>query len=700
MEEKDQIPQEFDLEDIMREFGGTPMPPAEPEPESDLEPELTAPEQLDEAAPGENAPVAQEIDEILPENEEERTDSPEDPDIPAPEESEESTDAPLSPVTGDTIRLDTIAQAVEAAGEQIVDAVDTDEAEQPEEPEEEFIPPAPIPFHTPRSRLHELKKKLVAGPEKRYYELSEIGLGRLQVAMAVNLVVVLLCAAGTLLYAFGMIPENRIKLMIFSQFLGMMISVLLGCHCIIDGVADLFKGRFSLNIMLLITFAACTADMIFCLNELRIPCCASFCLSVSMSLWGRYQQRNTEMGQMDTMRKAVRLTSVVKEEDFFQGKPGLLRGEGQVEDFMDNYNAVTGPEKIRFCYALISTVLCAAMAICAAALHDSISLGVQVFSTSLLVAVPSSFFIALERPMAVLERRLHMVGTVLCGWQGVKGLCGHASFPLSDTDLFPVGAAKLNGVKFYSERKSDQVIAYATALIRRCGGGLEPVFTQLCQSRECPEYDAENFQNYPGGIGGEVCEESVLIGSADLLRNMGVEIPEGTMVSQALYCSIDGQLAAVFAISYAKMKSAAAGMVTLCGYRNLTPVLTCGDFMIDEGFLRSKFAVNTRHVAFPDRAERELLRSKTPGEDSTALAMTTQEGLASAAYAVTGARALYSATRLGLILHILGGIVGMLIMAVLAYLGSTALLTPLNVLLYQLIWMIPGLLVTEWTRTV
>lgn len=40
----------------------------------------------------------------------------------------------------------------------------------------------------------------------------------------------------------------------------------------------------------------------------------------------------------------------------------------------------------------------------------------------------------------------------------------------------------------------------------------------------------------------------------------------------------------------------------------------------------------------------------------------------------------------------------MLTMLALGYLGSTELLTPTNVLLYQLIWMIPGFLVTEWTR--
>ena len=39
-------------------------------------------------------------------------------------------------------------------------------------------------------------------------------------------------------------------------------------------------------------------------------------------------------------------------------------------------------------------------------------------------------------------------------------------------------------------------------------------------------------------------------------------------------------------------------------------------------------------------------------------------------------------------------------MLVLAILGNTELLTPTNILLYQLVWAVPGLLVTEWTRIV
>ena len=594
-------------------------------------------------------------------------------------------EAPAPQVTDDaTIHFEPVTEAPEEAA--------------PAEEEEKPTPP-PIVFN-PRAKLRELKKKLVAGPEKRYYELTELGTGKLQLAILVNTILVLLCAGITTLFTMGMVPDNRLKLVIFSQVLAMLVSALLGSHQMLDGLADLFRFRFTINTLLSFTFLACLVDAVFCLKTQRVPCCAAFSLEITMALLARYHRRTAEIGQMDTMRKAVRLNGLVTVDDYFEGKVGLLRAEGKVEDFMDTYAKSSGPEKLQSVYAFLSLLLCIGIAVFAGMLHGT-QLAVQILSTSLLVAVPASFFIATSRPMAILEQRLHMVGTVLCGWQGVKGLAGKMAFPLKDQDLFPKGSTKLNGVKFYGDRNPDEVVGYTTALITAAGGGLVPVFQQLLASRNGEEYAVSNFQNYgSGGIGGEICGEPVLLGTLNFMQDMGVEIPEGTMVSQAVYASIDGQLCAVFAISYAKMRSAAAGMVTLCGYRKLTPVLVCGDFMITESFLRSKFNVRTRRIAFPSWEVRDELKRCKPDEDEPVLAMTTRDELVSAAYAVTGARALRTSTRLGVAIHLVGGILGMLIMLALAYLGSTELLTPTHVLMYQLVWLVPGMLITEWTRTV
>ena len=622
---------------------------------------------------------------------------------------EETISKTEEPVTGDTVRLDTLA-VIEAADEATEDAIHVDDEEEAEAAEEadaesegsedeEVKAKEPIPFN-PRAKLRDLKRKLIAGPEKRYYDLSEIGVGKLQVSIGLNVLIVALCAGAVVLFAGGAVPPNRMRLLIFSQMLAMLVSALLGSYALLDGAADLLKGRFSMNTMMMMTFIACCVDVGFCLNELRVPCCAAFSLEMVMALWQRYEKRTTEMGQMDTLRKATRLNSVVKVKDFYEGRPGFLRSEGQVEDFMDNYDQTTGPEKAQYTYIFISFLACIAIAVLTGLRHGA-SMAVRIFSTSLLVATPASFFVALTRPMAVLERRLHMVGTVFCGWKGVKALSGRAVFPVKDTDLFPKGSAKLNGVKFYGDRKPDEVVEYATSLIVRNGGNLVPVFQQLLDSRRGETYEVVNYRDYERvGIGGEVCDEPVLLGSMKFLQDMGVDIPGGTMVNQAVYCAIDGQLCAVFAINYAKARASAAGIVSLCGYRKLNPVMLCEDFMLNDEFLRSKFSINSRRVIFPTREVREELAARQIDEDSVSLALTTQEGLASFAYAVTGARVLRTACRLGLAIHILGGMLGMLVMLALGFLGASYLLTPMNVLLYQLVWMIPGLLATNWTKIV
>ena len=673
--------QDFDLEDILQEFGDHPESP-EPSMPTEKMPELRFDEETDVPA-GEPA---------------------QEPDVPAGE--------PEAPVLPDTLSFDPVDEPEipeSPATDEPTIVVDLPEvpSEEPPQPavaepafevEEEFIP-APIVF-TPRSRLKELKKQLVAGPERRYYELSEMGVGRLQAALLLNVLVVLICAGVTALFALDLVPENRMKLVIFSQVLAMLISALLGCNLMLDSLADLLKGRFTVNTLLTLTFAACLIDSVFCLKELRVPCCAAFSLEMTMALWARLQRHNTEMAQMDTMRKAVRLHGIVRVENYYEGMDGLLRKEGEVSDFMDTYNKMSSPEMVQSIYAVLSLLVCIGISVFAGMLHG-LSMGVQILSTSLLVAVPASFFVSITRPMAILETRLHMVGTVLCGWEGVKDLCGKAVFPISDLDLFPQGSTKLNGVKFYGSRNPDEVVSYTTSVIHVAGGGLIPVFDQLLSSRNGSLYPVHNFRNYgDGGIGGEVDGQPVLVGTMAFLQDMGVEIPEGTMVNQAVYAAVDGELCAVYAISYAKMRSAAAGLVTLCGYRKLKPLKLSGDFMLTESFLRSKFNVKTSRIAFPDRDTCQQLQKHPIDPDEPVLALTTREELVSSAYAITGARALRQSTRLGVIIHLIGGILGLIIMLVLGYLGSTELLTPVNILLYQLVWAVPGLLVTEWTRIV
>jgi len=679
---------DLELEEILKEFSSAEEPATVTESdESPAMQELPAEHEVPAEAAAEEAPAEAAV----------------------PEEA--------SSVTDDTVRLDDLAQINEkdapkesdATSETIrlnvaeVEAVSAKEeasAQKDAEPEEiNITPPAPIVFN-PKARLRELKRKLVAGPERRYYELSEIGVGKVQMSMFLCLIVIAVSAGAAVMYSLDMIPENRMRLMVFGQVLAMLLGALLGSNQLVDGIGTLLKGKFNANTLLAVTFLACCADAVFCLQELRVPICAAFTLEVMMSLWSSYHRHTTEMGMMDTMRKAVRLNGVVRCDDYFEGQSAVLRGEGQVEDFMDSYSQTSRPERIQNIYSLVALIVSIAIAVAAGLLHG-ISMGVQIFSTTLLVSMPASFFIALTRPMAILERKLHSVGTVLCGWKGVVGLSEKCLFPLSDHDMFPIGSVKMNGVKFYGDRNPETIIAYAAALMHANGGGLAPIFDQLLSSRNGVRYSADNLQFYGnGGIGGEINGDPVLMGTLEFLKEMGVEIPEGTMVKQAVYVSVDGDLSGLFAITYNRIRHAASGMSTICSSRRIRPVIIAKDFLLTAAFLKDTFGLRPRRTAFPSRAECIALSEKQAAADAPALALTTRDGLASIAYAITGARALHTASRLGLTVHMMGGILGMLIMAALAVLGAASLLTPVHILLYQLVWMIPGYIVTMWTRAI
>lgn len=546
-----------------------------------------------------------------------------------------------------------------------------------------------------------MKRKLVAGPEKRYYELNELGTGKLQVAIFLSLLVAFATAAITAMHAMGLVSQERLRLVVFIQFFTMLVSAALGSFQLLEGVSDLLRGRFTLNTLLVFSFGACVADGVFCFRELRVPCCAAFCLEMTMSLWGAYHKRVTEMAQTDTMRKANRLGALFPVEDYYKGDMGLVRGEGDVDDFTENYTQTSQPEKVFSWYSLAALLVSLGAGAAAFVLHGSVSDGVWVTAAALLAAVPATAFITLTRPMAILQKRLHSLGLVLCGWQSIRRMSQKAVFALSHDDLFPTGTCKLNGVKYYGDREPDEVIAYSAALVSAVGGGLDPLFEHLLESHGGARYVAEDLRTYEnGGVGGEVCGERVLVGCLPFLKDMGVEIPKGVRVSQAVYIAIDGELAGLVAVTYVKSRDASAGLSALCAYRGLYPAMTTGDFMLTESFLHQKFGVNTRRLLYPNGEERQLLAEKKPDEEAQALALVTREGLCGYAYAVAGARSVRMASIIGTAIHLIGGILGLVMMVILGVTGTFGLLTPSNMLLYQLVWMIPGLLVTEWTRVI
>ncbi len=674
MEDKQLQPQEpeLDLEDILKEFGG-------PDPDAPEEAEATLP-----------------VEE------------------PQPEPAQEPEAVP-----SDTIRLDQIQKAVAAhtvtdkttryqpvQEEEAAPPVEAPRKAEPfsedwepdyEDPMGDYTPP-PIEFK-PRSRLQQLRSKLVAGPEKKYYELAEKGFGKLQTGIFLSLILFAVAACTTVLYAMGMVSPERLRLLVYVQILCMLLAGLVGCYRMLDGLGDILKLRFTLNTWLALTFIVCCIDGVMCLQQQRISCCAVFCLEMVMAQMAANHKRTVQMQQMDSLRKASELTALVSVPDYFTGKSGFAAVPGEPEAFMEEYEKPSGPERLMHWYSLISFLVCGMFGLFGV-LRDGFATGMQIMAGALLLSMPATVFISMSRPEKLLSKRLHKLGTVLCGWKGVKAVPKKAVFPLGHRDLFPADAVKLNGVKFLGDRSPDTVVTYAASLVCTDGGGLAPLFQQMLTSRGGRVLPVEDFHTYEGGVSGVVDSQPVTLGTMEFMGRMGVQIPKGTKVAQAVCLAIDGQLAGMFAVTYNRNRASTAGLRTLCSYRSLRPILAESDFMLTREFIGKRFHANAKRLILPERQVRQSLQEKQPPEDAIPIALMTKEGLAHKAFAVTGAKVLRVTLWLGAAIHLLGGLIGLAAAAMLTMAGAQHLLTPESLLLYSLIWMVPGFLITQWTRSV
>lgn len=560
----------------------------------------------------------------------------------------------------------------------------------------EFEPKAPIPFPQ-KNRTRLLREKLVAGPEKRYQDLSATGLTGLNWGIFFQLLLTVLCISTTLLANAGKIPQAQLHNLLFWQLMAILLSGLLGCYRLLGGMGSLLRGQFTLNTLLCVSFALCLLDAYACLQDQQQNLSGLFCLQMLMAQLSARQQRVTEMVQMDTLRKAVDLTAIIRTDDLYEKRPGYHARPGEPEDFMGHYAATAAPERALGRYGLIVLAVSVALGLFAG-FQTGIEMGIRVCAAALLIAVPATAHISMSRPMAIVHKRLHSLGAVLCGWHGIRYAEKNAVYPVTGEDLFPEDSIKMNGVKFYGSVDPGWVTTSAVALAAANESSIRRVLEQLPRGRDGLNQLVEDLAVYDGGLCGLVSGVPTVMGTAEFMQQMQIDLPQGSQIPHAVYLAVDGELSGVFAVEYRCDKSSAAGLRNLCSWRSLTPVLVSNDFMLTPRFIQERLGVKPRHLVFPPRELRQSLRQTEPDLQAPVLALTVKPGLAAKTFALNGAWGLRSSMSSGANIHMLGGAMGLLLAVLLTLLQAFEILSPENLLLYTLAWMIPGWLVTESAR--
>ena len=289
-----------------------------------------------------------------------------------------------------------------------------------------------------------------------------------------------------------------------------------------------------------------------------------------------------------------------------------------------------------------------------------------------------------------LSRHLQQTGCAVAGWAGAEKISRRRTMIVTDGDLFPPGTLRLNGERFYGEERK-KAVTYAASMARGAGSGLERLFGSLLREESGRYEKVDDFSFFEeGGWSAAIHGESVLMGTASFMRKMSVRLPGDVNLKTGVFLAVDRQLIAVFAVKYEPAENVDYALRMMRRSR-ITPILASRDPNITPALLKRKFHKGVK-VEYPDLTSRVAL-SEAEHDRDLPRALLFREGLLPYAETVTGSRRLCKSVRRASALALLGSAAGTLLAFYLLFLGAYELLTPLSLVVFLLLWLVPVALV-------
>ncbi len=248
-------------------------------------------------------------------------------------------------------------------------------------------------------------------------------------------------------------------------------------------------------------------------------------------------------------------------------------------------------------------------------------------------------------------------------------------------------------MKLYGEERN-RAVSYAATLAVQAGGNLGRIFGDICRSERISFQGMEHFHIHEdGGLSGVIRGETVLVGPPAFLRHKAVRLP-GSMPSKTCVClAVDGELTAVFIMKYTPNDTVEYALRSL-RRSGLQITLATRDSNVGLKLLKERFGISG-NVQYPELGERLTLSDpERDAEEPSALLY--REGILQLASLMIGSGRLCQTALVGNLLSIFSSVAGVLLGFYLTFTGSVAVLTPVLLLTYLLLWVTP-MLPLVWT---
>ncbi len=476
---------------------------------------------------------------------------------------------------------------------------------------------------------------------------------------------------------------------------GLGLCVLLGMDLLLKSLIVPFQGQMGMRTIAALGVLATLGDGIWALTLERdgpMAYCALSAFIWFCYLWGEYKRRKGLRLSCKAASASSQPYLVTRDEAKWNGRGTFSKHAGTPRGFGSQIQMPDGAQLIYRRMAPVLLLAAALLALLASVGKGEPEMCLWALSVLLTAASPLGGTLAYGKPFELLARRLYKSNSAVAGWPGVEAMAGSSGILITDGDLFPPGSVSPNGIKIFGDFPADKVVGYTASLIRDSGSGLDQIFHNLLRAQGTIYRRTSDFCCYEGGgLSAVIRGEQVLVGSAAFMALMEVGLPQGLNVKNAVFCAIEGELAGIFALNYTLPNNIRPALAALISNK-VSPVLATRDFNIIPAMLRQRFKLPVEKMEFPPVERRVELSAPLQEYDPVLAAVLCREGLGPFSDAVVGGRRLRGTVRFNGVLTVLASSVGILLAFYLAFVRAYASLSPLNVLVFLTMWLVPVLL--------
>lgn len=589
---------------------------------------------------------------------------------------------------------------------------DTDEAKAAERAHrlaEQYIPATDYEEHPVKEKK---KTKAEKAPERRAPDTSPKELNRiyhsswksslarlpLQFIMAVLLLIFTAVAGGEIPFVTVEALAGNEQLSGLILTIGLCIAAAVGLDTLLEGIIQLFRKRPGLNTMASFGVVFTLIDSLWFVLVGRdgpLPFCGFAALSLWAVAWGNCSKKDGLQRATGAIAGRSEFERLTMDQGKLDNWGTFTKESGSTKGFGSQMQEEDGAQRVYRYAAPVMLVACLLFGILSVVGQKDPAMLIWSWSVIFVLATPLSATLAYGMPYLVNTRRLLRNGAVLAGWEGAESMKGEAGIILKDRDLFPEGSVQFNGIRNFGQVSLEKLTGCTASMIREADVGLAKIFDDQIriQGGFYRRVDELKYSD-AGGFTGLIRGDKVLVGTAGFMKMQGIELEQGQHVKNAVFCVINGQLQGIFALNYNLPRNVEPNLEALI-HGHVYPVLALRDFNITPAMLQQRFRLPVDRMQYPPVDKRHQLSARNQPHNQVLGALVFREGIVPYTDAVLGGRRLCHVVRLNTVLSILASVVGALLGFYLTLASAYASLSPMNILFFLLMWLIPTVLISH-----